>query len=196
MSDAVPVVRLDPPRRDEALEFARLWWLYLVFAAGWLLFSIIIFRFDWTSVSSISILFGIAMLAFGATEFASVFGSTGGWRIAHALLALAFVVIGIVAFVNPGGTVSALGAVVSFYFIIKGFFDIVLALATLGVHLWWLRLIAGIAEVLLGFWAAGNFGHSTVLLLVWIGAAALIRGITDIVAAFSLRDYGRTAATA
>src|SRR5262245_50416521 len=85
-------------RPGETLEMARLWWIYLVFAAGWLLFSIIIFRFNWTSVSSISILFGTAMLVFGATEFASVFGSTGGWRIAHALLALTFVVIGIVAF--------------------------------------------------------------------------------------------------
>ena len=196
MSDLGGVARMDGPRRDEAVEFARLWWIYLVFAAGWLLFSIIIFRFDWTSVSSISILFGIAMLVFGATELASVFGSTGGWRIAHALLAVAFVVIGIVAFVNPGGTVAALGAVVSFYFIIKGFFDIVLAFATLGIHLWWLRLLAGIAEVLLGFWAAGNFGHQTILLIVWIGAAAVIRGIMDIVAAFSLRSYGRTAPSA
>jgi len=53
--------------------------------------------------------------------------------------------------------------------------------------LWWLRMLIGIAELLLGFWAAGDFGHKTVLLLVWVGAAALTRGILDIAAAFRLR---------
>jgi uncharacterized membrane protein HdeD (DUF308 family) len=48
-------------------------------------------------------------------------------------------------------------------------------------------MLIGIAELLLGFWAAGNFGHKTVLLLVWVGAAALTRGILDIAAAFRLR---------
>jgi len=176
--------------RGEAREASQFWWVYLLLGAGWLLFAIIIFRFDWTSVSSISILFGIAMLAAGAAELFSVFGASGGWKVAHALIGLAFVVIGVIAFAHPGDTFSALAGVMSFYFIIKGFFDLALSLASIGAELWWLRLLVGIGEILLGFWAAGDFGHKTVLLLVWIGAAALTRGIMDIVAAFSLRSAG------
>lgn len=175
--------------RSGRREAAQFWWIYLVLGAAWLLFAIIIFRFDWTSVSSISILFGVAMLAAGGAEFFAVAGASGGWKIAHVLLGLALIVIGVVAFVHPGDTFSALAGVMSFYFIVKGIFDLALSLATLGAPLWWLRLLVGIAEIILGFWAAGDFGHKTVLLLVWVGAAALTRGIMDIVAAFSLRGY-------
>jgi uncharacterized membrane protein HdeD (DUF308 family) len=72
---------------------------------------------------------------------------------------------------------------------VKGIFDLALSLANVRAPLWWLRLLVGIAEIILGFWAAGDFGHKTVLLLVWVGAAALTRGIMDIVAAFALRGY-------
>ena len=40
--------------------------------------------------------------------------------------------------------------------------------------------VLGIAELLLGFWAAGYFGRSALLLVVWVGATALTRGISDI----------------
>jgi uncharacterized membrane protein HdeD (DUF308 family) len=175
--------------RGRRREAARFWWIYLVLGAAWLLFAIIIFRFDWTSVSSISILFGAAMLAAGGAEFFAVAGASGGWKIAHVLLGLALIVIGVVAFVHPGDTFSALAGVMSFYFIVKGIFDLALSLANVRAPLWWLRLLVGMAEIILGFWAAGDFGHKTVLLLVWVGAAALTRGIMDIVAAFALRGY-------
>lgn len=174
-----------PPERTS--EAARFWWIYLVLGAGWLFFAIIIFRFDWTSVSSISILFGAALLAFGAAEFLAIAGASTGWKIAHGLIGLACIVIGIVAFIHPGDTFAALAGVMSFYFIVKGTFDLALSLAVHGAPLWWLRMLIGIAEILLGFWAAGNFGNKTILLLVWVGAAALTRGILDIAAAFRLR---------
>jgi len=174
-------------RSDQTNEAARFWWIYLVLGAGWLFFAIIIFRFDWTSVSSISILFGAALLAFGAAEFFAMAGASTGWKVAHGLIGLACVVIGIVAFIHPGDTFSALAGVMSFYFIVKGIFDVAVAFAVHGAPLWWLRMLIGFAELLLGFWAAGDFGHKTVLLLVWVGAAALTRGILDIAAAFRLR---------
>jgi uncharacterized membrane protein HdeD (DUF308 family) len=184
------VSEIGVPRAPRS-EAAAFWWVYLVLGAGWLLFAIIIFRFDWTSVSSISILFGAAMLAAGVAELAAIGGASRGWRIAHALAGLAFVVIGVVAFVHPGDTFSALAGVMSFYFVLKGMFDLALALGAMGTRHWWLRLLVGVAEILLGFWAAGDFGHKTVLLLVWIGAAALTHGIMDIVAAFELRASAR-----
>jgi uncharacterized membrane protein HdeD (DUF308 family) len=64
----------------------------------------------------------------------------------------------------------------------------VVALASRHADLWWLQLLGGIAQILLGFWAAGDFGRKTVLLIVWVGAAALIRGISQIIAAFAIRS--------
>jgi uncharacterized membrane protein HdeD (DUF308 family) len=174
--------------RVEEQDLTRLWWVYLVTGSAWLLLSVIVFRFDWSTVSSISILFGIVMLAAGVTELVGVFSATGWWRLGYALLAIAFVTIGIISFVHPGDTFEALAAVMSFYFIIKGGFDIAVGVAAHGEHLWWLRLAIGIAEVLLGFWAAGYFGRSALLLVVWVGATALTRGLNDILVAFAVRS--------
>ena len=175
-------------------EASRYWWILLVTGIAWIVFSIIIFRFDWTSVSAISILFGCVLIAAGISELATIAGSTRGWKIARGLLGAAFVVIGVIAFIHPGNTFKALAAVMSFYFIFKGSFDVIVALSARDEELWWLQFVLGIVEILLGFWAAGDFGHKTILLLVWVGAAALIRGISQIIAAFSIRSFGRAQA--
>jgi uncharacterized membrane protein HdeD (DUF308 family) len=112
-------------------EAARYWWAFLVIGVGWLLFAIIVFRFDWRTVSAISILFGVVVILAGIDELFAVFGGErSGWaRAGHALLALVFLVVGIVAFVHPGNTYAALAAVMSFYFVFKGAFDLGLAIA-------------------------------------------------------------------
>jgi uncharacterized membrane protein HdeD (DUF308 family) len=169
---------------------SRYWWIFLVIGAGWLLFAMIVFRFDWRSVSAISILFGIVVIAAALDELFAVFaGERSAWaRFGHALLALAFFVIGIVAFVHPGNTFAALAGVMSFYFVLKGMLDVGLAVGLRHeIAAWWLQLLLGIAEILIGFWAAGDFGHKTILLVVWVGALALTRGISAIVFAFAAR---------
>jgi uncharacterized membrane protein HdeD (DUF308 family) len=68
-------------------------------------------------------------------------------------------------------------------------FDIIMSISARHLtDVWWLQLIGGIIEVLLGFWAAGDYGHSTVLLIAWVCAFALIRGVRDIVYAFQVRE--------
>ena len=177
----------DLEEREAIADFGRAWWVFLVTGILWFLVSIIILRFDYTSVGAISILFGIVAIFAGVNEFIMLAASGGWWKVLHGLLGVLFIGVGIVAFIHPGDTFSALAGVMSFYFIVKGIFDIAVAFAVHGAPLWWLRLLIGIAELLLGFWAAGDFGHKTVLLLVWVGAAALTRGILDIAAAFRLR---------
>ncbi|HET8742084.1 MAG TPA: DUF308 domain-containing protein [Gaiella sp.] len=178
----------------EALEAAgRAWWLFLLTGLLWLLVSIIILRFDYTSVTAISILFGIVAIAAGVNECFMAAASRGWWRALHILLALIFVVVGIVAFVHPGDTFAALAAVMAFFLIFKGFFDIVVSIATKNeFHTWWVQLVAGIVEVLIGFWAAGYWGRSAILLVIWVGVIALMRGITEIIFAFKLRAVGKS----
>jgi uncharacterized membrane protein HdeD (DUF308 family) len=118
-------------------------------------------------------------------------GERSSWaRIGHAVLAVAFVVIGIIAFVHPGNTFAALASVLSFYFVFKGVLDVGLGIASRHeVALWWVQFLVGIAEILIGFWAAGDFGHKTILLVVWVGVAALTRGISAITLAFVTREF-------
>jgi uncharacterized membrane protein HdeD (DUF308 family) len=161
----------------------------LITGLAWILVSVILLRFDYTSVSAISILFGFVALFAGAAEFANVFMAAGWWKLLYAILAVVFIVAGIVAFIHPGNTFLALAAVFSFFLIFAGTFDIVIAISTRHeIEVWWLQLIGGIIELALGFWAAGYYGRSATLLVAWVAAFTIIRGVRDIVLAFRVRE--------
>ncbi len=180
---------IDMREAREAVDAARrYWWIFLVTGSLWLLFSIVLLRFDYASVTSVSILFGCAMVAAALVELVETFVSQGWGRAGHGVLAVTAGAIAVVSFVHPGDTFRALAAVLSFYLVIKGLVTIVLALAGgRDVDLWWLALVTGIVELALGFWAAGYWGRSEALLLAWIGITALMRGIGELVFAFRLR---------
>ena len=165
------------------------WWLLLITGVGWSLVGLIMLRFDYTSVHAISLLFGFVGIAAGAMEIVMVFMAAGWWKLLNAVLALAFLTIGVVAFVHPGNTFAALAAVFSFFLIFAGTFDIILSIAARHeIEVWWLQLVGGIIEVILGFWAAGYYGRSAVLLIAWVAAFAIIRGVRDFVLAFRVRE--------
>src|SRR6187551_3394246 len=72
---------------------------------------------------------------------------------------------------------------------IAGAFDIIMSIAyRKETEIWWLQLIGGIIELALGFWAAGYYGRSAILLVAWVAAFAIIRGVRDLIAAFRVRE--------
>jgi uncharacterized membrane protein HdeD (DUF308 family) len=166
---------------------ARLWWLYLITGVLWLWVTLIILSLDLDTVYAIAILFGFVAIGAGISEFFAMGASTTGWKIAHGVLGVIFVAAGIVAFFRPQGTFVALAAIVAWVLLFKGIFDIVLALMSHPAHLWWVGLIVGTIEILIAFWAAGYFRGSAIVLVAWVAALTLMRGITEIVMAFRLR---------
>jgi uncharacterized membrane protein HdeD (DUF308 family) len=170
------------------------WWLMLITGIAWIVVALIVLRFDYTSVSSISILFGCVAIAAGVLEIGVLILARGWWKLLHAVLVVAFIGAGIVAFVHPGDTFVALAAIFSFFLIFAGTFDIIVSIsARQEIEVWWLQLIGGIIEVVLGFWAAGYYGRSAVLLIAWVAAFAVIRGVRDIVLAFRIREVQHAA---
>jgi uncharacterized membrane protein HdeD (DUF308 family) len=165
------------------------WWLLLITGLGWSLVGLILLRFDYTSVHAISLLFGFVGIAAGVMEIFMVFMVRGWWKLLNGVLAVAFLVAGVTAFVHPGNTFLALAAVFSFFLLFAGTFDIIQSIAARNeVGAWWLQLIGGIIEVVLAFWAAGYYGRSSVLLIAWVAAFAIIRGVRDFVLAFRVRE--------
>jgi uncharacterized membrane protein HdeD (DUF308 family) len=183
MSSMTPVVprtlgRILPP-----------WWLFLITGISWTVVSVILLRFDYTSVRAISILFGIVALVAGLVELGVTMLAHGWWKLLYAVLAVVFIAAGIVSFIHPGDTFVALAAVISFVLVFAGTFDIITSIAARReIEVWWLQLIGGIIELALGFWAAGYYGRSAVLLVAWVSAFVLIRGVRDIVLAFRIRE--------
>jgi uncharacterized membrane protein HdeD (DUF308 family) len=171
------------------------WWLLLVIGIGWMLVALIVLRFDYTSVSAISILFGIVAIAAGVLEIGTMILAQGWWKLLYGVLAVIFIAAGIVSFIHPGDTFLALAAVISFFLIFAGTFDIITAIsARREIEVWWLQLVGGIIELALGFWAAGYYGRSAVLLVAWVAAFAIVRGVTSIVLAFRVRELQHGAA--
>jgi uncharacterized membrane protein HdeD (DUF308 family) len=165
------------------------WWLFLITGIGWMLVSLILLRFDYTSVSAISLLFGFVAIAAGVLEVGVMFLAEGWWKLLNGVLAVVFIAAGIVAFIHPGDTFRALAAVFSFFLVFAGTFDIISSIAARReIEVWWLQLIGGIIELALGFWAAGYYGRSAILLVAWVAAFAIIRGVRDIVLAFRVRE--------
>ena len=165
------------------------WWLFLLTAIGWMLVALIVLRFDYKSVNAIAILFGIVAISAGVLEIGITILAEGWWKLLYGVLAVVFIAAGVVSFIHPGDTFLALAAVISFFLVFAGTFDIITAISSRHeVEVWWLQLIGGIIELALGFWAAGYYGRSAVLLVAWVAAFAIIRGVTNIVLAFRVRE--------
>ena len=172
-----PGADLGPPPR----------WLLFISGAAWVLLSFVILALDPTSVATVGIMLGILLLFGAVTEVMQMFLAPG-WRWAHGLLAVLFVVTGIGVFASPYQTVGVLALFMGWYLLIKGSFDVFSSIAFRGeIPLWGLGLAVGIGEMLIGLWAIGYPGRSLALLLIWIGVGALLRGIGDIVLGFSSR---------
>jgi uncharacterized membrane protein HdeD (DUF308 family) len=171
-------------------DAARRWWIFLVTGGLWVVFSLVVFRLDLHSVTAIGIAVGAVCIAAGVNELIRVgVVSSRGWKVAHVAFGVVFVLVGIVALAYPHRTFVEVAAIFSFYLAFKGLFDIFVSLTMRKeVEVWWVQVLVGIAELLLGFWSAGNFGREAVLLVVWVGAAALARGVMEITLAVHL--YG------
>ena len=183
--------------RDVIEEAADRWWLFLVTGIAWLVFALIVFQWDYSTVYAVSILFGVVALFAGVNEFFQIVVSTTGWKIVHGILGVLFVIAGIWALVHPHNAFATLAALIGFFLLFKGVFDLTVGfMARSQFDLWWLQLVLGVLEIGLAFWVAGTFRREVILLVVYVGLVALSRGITELFLAFKLRGLRNRAALA
>ncbi|MEV4416023.1 DUF308 domain-containing protein [Catellatospora sp. NPDC049609] len=169
------------------------WWVFLITGCFWLVVSWVVLAFNTRSLGTVAVLAGIVILVAAVAELFDMFFAPG-WRWLHGILGIVFLLTGFFAIINPGKTVFWLAAILGWYLLFKGAADIVLAFLSKREHdLWWVGLIVGVLEMLLGLWAAGRFFRSVALLVIVIGVIALTRAITDFVMAFRVRDMVRAA---
>ena len=174
--------------REVRERAAGSWWVFLLTGIAWLIFALIVFQWDYTSVAAISYLFGVVALVAAVNEIFQLFVSTTGWKFVHGILCVLFLLGASYALWHPYHTFQALAALVGYFLLAKGTFDLAVAFMTKGqFELWWLQLITGIVEILLAFWVAGDFREQAILLVTYVGLIALLRGITELFLAFKLK---------
>jgi uncharacterized membrane protein HdeD (DUF308 family) len=182
--------------REVAEEATDRWWLFLITGIGWLVFALLLFQWDYTTIYAVSILFGLTALTVGVNEFFQMTVVTRGWRFVHAALGVLFVIAGIWALVHPRAAFATIAGLFAFFLLVKGIYDFTVAVMTKEIfELWWLQLVVGLLEILLAFWVAGSFRKETILLVVYVGVMALTRGITELFLAFKLRGLNRRLAS-
>ena len=182
-------VRSSDEREAIGPDASRTWWLFIVTGIAWLLVSVLILRFNLTSIAAVGAMLAVMLLLGGMNEFATAALRDVGWRWLHAIMGIVFIVGGIWAFLHPIGAFYELAAILGFVLVTKGWVDIAISASARDVsHLWWLGVIVGILEVLLGFWASQQvFEPRALLIITWAGFSALLRGIGELALAFEIR---------
>ena len=170
-------------------ETKRWSWLWLVAGALWIAVSLIILQFDAASAATVGVIAGAMFVAAGV-EYFFVAPAAGGMRWLWYLFGGLLIVGGTVALFYPTRTFFAIANILGFMFVIIGIMWIIEAfLARDYADLWWLNLVAGILMLVLGFWLSGQFLITqAAALLIFAGIWAMMRGILDISAFFTMRS--------
>ncbi len=183
---------------EDARTLTRGWGWFLAAGIAWLVFAFLVLSFNYRTVWAVALFFGIGFIIGGMMELMVGFVSPS-WKWLHILFGVVSIIAGFMALIWPGQTLLVLGAIVGWLLLAYGIIDIVFAFSTRGLDdMWWLTLITGILAIIIGFWAispdattVANY-RGVVLVVVWVGAAAILRGITDIIVGFRMRSARRT----
>jgi uncharacterized membrane protein HdeD (DUF308 family) len=173
-------------RRESLVELGKRWWIPLLSGIAWFILAWIFLSFDVTTVWTVAIFAGIYLIYGGLIELMMA-AVTPSWRWLHVILGITFIVGGFLAMVWPDSTFLVLAALISWMVMISGVIDVVTAIMFKSLDdLWWITLLVGFLEIAVGLWAIGYPGRSITLLVVWLAAIAITRGIVNIVLALQV----------
>jgi uncharacterized membrane protein HdeD (DUF308 family) len=169
---------------------ARNWWVVALRGVLSILFGLAALFFTGPAILSLVILFSAYMLADG------IFAIAAGVRAASnrerwGLLILEGIVdiaVGVVAFLWPAITVIAFVLLMAAWSLVSGALSLAASFRLNKDHgRWWLAL-GGIASILLGVMLAIAPVVGAIVLTWWIGAYAIVFGITLLALAFKLHQ--------
>jgi uncharacterized membrane protein HdeD (DUF308 family) len=174
----------------------RNWWLVALRGAAAILFGVAAFVWPDITLQALVYLFGAYALVDGAFAIAA---GISGWALDSSsrwwlvLGGAAGVIVGLIAFVYPDVTATALLYLIGAWAIVTGIFEIVSAIQLRQViSNEWLLIFSGILSVIFGV-LAFVFPQATALSLLWLIAIyAIVLGICLVVLGFRMRSLGTT----
>jgi uncharacterized membrane protein HdeD (DUF308 family) len=170
-------------------QWSRNWWMIAVRGVVAILFGLVAWIWPGITVLALVILFGAYALVDGIFALVAAFrGGTGGSRVWFAVMGVAGVAAGVLAFAWPGVTALVLLMLIAAWAVVTGVFEIVAALSLRReIEGEWWYVAGGAISVLFGFllfiWPV-----SGALAVVWlIGLFSILFGAALVVTAFRLR---------
>jgi uncharacterized membrane protein HdeD (DUF308 family) len=166
----VPVIDLD--------TLARNWWLFLLRGIAGIAFGLITFFAPGISLAALVLLFGAYALADGVFAIWSAIRRHGEDRWWVLLLqGLLGIAAAAVTLLWPGITALALLFVIAAWALVTGVLEIAVAIRLRkAITNEWLLVLSGIASVVLGVLLMLNPGPGALVVVLWIGAYALVTG--------------------
>lgn len=176
---------------DRALrEWRPTWWVLIVYGVVAILFGIFALVTPLGAAVSLVWALGIMALAEGVVSIFALFdrdsGGSRGWLL---LYAIASVVFGVLAVINPLMIASVLLIMLAVWLILAGIFRIVLAIRIRKeIRGEWLIALSGLCSLVLGilFFLSPVLG--VVVTTLWMGVLALFYGVLQILAGWRLRQ--------
>jgi uncharacterized membrane protein HdeD (DUF308 family) len=178
--------------RSGVRDLSSVWWWFLALGVAWTLFGTYVLSYRVGSLAAVAALAGVAFLFGGVTQLA-VATRVQSWRWLFIIAGILGIAAGILTFVWPAITLYVLAILVAWYLIIFGVIHLVDALAGPKLSYWWTQLLLGIAELALGVWAVRSWQRSLFTLVTLVGVWAVVYGVAEIFAAFSVRQTGKRA---
>ena len=169
------------------------WWWFLSLGVLWTLFGTYVLSYRVGSLAAVAALVGVAFLFGGITQL-TVATRVQSWRWLFIVAGIVGVAAGILTLVWPAITLYVVSILVAWYLIIFGIMHLVGALARPQAGL----LVdpaaaAGSRRAGPGVWAVRSWERSLVTLVTLVGVWAIVHGVAEIFAAFSVRQTSRRA---
>jgi uncharacterized membrane protein HdeD (DUF308 family) len=176
--------------RQGGRELSGYWGWFLILGILWTLFGTYVLSYRVGSLAAVAALVGVAFLFGGITQLV-VASRVQSWRWLYILSGILGVAAGIGTFFWPDITLYVVSILVAWYLIAFGIIHLVDALAGPKVGWWWTGLLLGIGELVLGVWAVRSWERSLLTLMTLVGVWAIVYGVNQIFAAFTLREAGK-----
>jgi uncharacterized membrane protein HdeD (DUF308 family) len=189
-SDTRPSDALQDTVRTGARELSAVWWWFLLVGVLWIWFGMYVLSYRVGSLAAVAAFVGVAFLFGGLTQLA-VASRVQMWRWLFIVTGILGIAAGILTFVWPDITLYVLSILVAWYLIAFGIVHLVSALAGPKVSYWWTGLLLGAAELVLGVWAVRSWQRSLLTLVTLVGVWAIFHGVSEIFAAFTVRQAGK-----
>jgi uncharacterized membrane protein HdeD (DUF308 family) len=178
--------------RAGAREVSAVWWWFLLLGILWTWFGMYVLSYRVGSLAAVAAFVGVAFLVGGISQLV-VASRVRIWRWLYIISGILAVAAGIGTFFWPDITLYVVSILVAWYLIFFGIIHLIDALAGPKVGWWWTGLLLGIAELVLGIWAVRSWERSLLTLMTLVGVWAIVYGVNEIFAAFTLRETGKQA---
>lgn len=178
----------DPRTSPLLTAIGRSWWVLMLYGVVAVVFGLIAIARPLSAATALAWALGVMALVEGLISLFALFGRSGVPRGLLLVYALASLVFGVLAVLNPLATASVLILLLAAWLIVAGIYRIVFAIRVRKeLQGEWLLILSGVLAIVLGAMMVANPMAGIAVTTLWIGIGSLLYGVLQIAVAWRIR---------